>query len=137
VKNTAASVLREYDETLDTRDAIAAAPLWTVTAANVRLWTRIHRVRRSAEEIEESAGLLRRATTLYMAEGNWEEVWAAEVGETASHLREARDNPDIRRRIDAAAVADLTDFCTTALEQLEAVRARGIAGDGENISECL
>ncbi|GAA4508018.1 DUF5129 domain-containing protein [Brevibacterium yomogidense] len=137
VKNTAASVLRQYDETLDTRDAIAAAPVRTVTAANVGLWKRIHGVTRTAEDIEDSAGLVRRATALYMGEGNWEEVWTDEVEETASHLRDARDNSDIRRRIGGAAAADLTHFCDTALEQLEAVRARGVAGDGENISECL
>lgn len=137
VKNTAASVLRQYDHTLDTRNAVAAAALWKVNAANMVLWKSIHGITRAADDIEDSTGLVRRATELYMGEGNWEEVWADEIEETAAHLRYARDTPDIRKRADGAAAADMEDFCNSALEQLEAVRARGIAGDGENISQCL
>lgn len=137
VKNTAAAVLRQYDETLDTRDAIAAAPLWTVTAANIGLWRRIRGVTSASEDIEDSSGLVRRATALYMAEGDWERVWADEIEETAAHLRYARDSSDIRQRVDGAAVADLKNFCSAALEQLEEIRAHGAAGDGESISQCL
>ncbi|SLM97674.1 DUF5129 domain-containing protein [Brevibacterium yomogidense] len=137
IKSTAGSVLRQYDRTLEDRDAIAEASVWTVNAANIPLWRDIRSIRSSAEDIEDSSGLLRRATTLYMGSGEWKQVWDEEIEETAEHLRTARDDGGLRRRAGATAAAELHDFCTTALVRLEDVADRGAAGGGENISECL
>ena len=137
VRTTAGTVLRQYDRTLADRDAIAEAAVWKVNAANIRLWREIRGIRRSAEDIEDSSGLLRRATVLYLGDGDWKQVWDEEIEETADHLRTARDDGGLRRRAGAAVAAELHDFCTTALVRLEEVRDRGAAGGGENISACL
>ncbi len=137
VRTTAGTVLRRYDRTLDLRDAIATAPVWSVSAANIRLWRDIREVHRSADDIEDAVRLLGRATDLYTESGDWRQVWEEEIEETAEHLRTARDDGGLRRRAGEAAAADLHDFCTTALTQLEDVRERGVAGGGEDISACL
>src|SRR5699024_5847982 len=82
VRNTAASLLRQYDRTLDERDAIADSSRWAVTAANVSLWSRIKRLNDEAGDIGESTGVVQRATSLYSADGQWEQVWHDEVEET-------------------------------------------------------
>ena len=119
IKSTAGSVLRQYDRTLEDRDAITEASVWTVNAANIPLWRDIRSIRSSAEDIEDSSGLLRRATTLYLGGGEWKQVWDEEIEETAEHLRTARDDGGLRRRAGAAVAAELHDFCTTALVRLE------------------
>lgn len=137
VRSTAGSVLRQYDRTLEERDAIAESPVWKVNAVNIRLWRDIRDIRRSAESIEDASALLRRATVLYLGDGDWKQVWDEEIEETADHLRTARDDGGLRRRAGAAVAAELHDFCTTALVRLEEVHDRGAAGGGENISACL
>ena len=137
VRNTAASLLRQYDRTLDERDAIADSSRWAVTAANVSLWSRIKRLNEAAGDIGESTGVVQRATSLYSADGQWEQVWQDEVEETAKHLQEARDSDTIRRRAGAAQAGELAAFCTQALAQLDDIREQGTRGGGENIEECL
>lgn len=137
VRSTAGSVLRQYDRTLDERDAIADTPAWRVNAANWLLWRRIGDLAESTEDIGGSTALLRRASTLYSADSAWEQVWADEVEETANHLRTALQDGGITRHASAQAAAELRAFSTRALAELEEIRVRGTEDCGESIEEGL
>lgn len=137
VRSTAASLLRQYDRTLDERDAIADSSRWAVTALNIPLWLRIRSLGETAGDIGDTTGVVQRASALYAADGQWEQVWEEEVRETARHLEEARSSDTIRSRAGSAQHADLTAFCTQALSELEEIRQQGTRGGGENIEACL
>lgn len=137
VRSTAASLLRQYDRTLDERDAIADSSRWAVNALNIPLWLRIRSLDETASDIGDTTGVVQRASALYAADGQWEQVWEEEVRETARHLEEARSSDTIRSRAGSAQHADLTAFCTQALSELEEIRQQGTRGGGENIEACL